>query len=204
MMIRGTMMAGVAAVAGLGFAGAAEAVSVNYQVGAINVDAYGAGGSNDGLHIQTNSYSPSAFTLDDGESHSFKAFDIWTPESSISFDDLKHKPISVEMSFSAPGGTANLGGQTFGTGIFVLFGFITEQGHVTWNGPAVVDLGSVVYQVALSNESFQWGAIDLADAYCNYATVSATVTQVSSVPTPAAAAIGLTMFGGMLMKRRKA
>jgi hypothetical protein len=168
-----------------------------------------------GLLIQTalNQSLPYTFGLDDGQSHTFSLFDIWTNEGSLEPDDLAAKPFGVALTFAAPppgGATPTIGGQT--VGVSVLFGFI-QVGQLTWNStnPSVVTVGDYSYSVALTpgpTVSFNGGLFGLIRGRNHGATVYATVTQLDSpvaAPEPAtlaSLAIGGACFAGYGLRRK--
>lgn len=201
-----TWVFGAVVAAGLGFSAVAEAKPVTYVLDSIdlNYNAYGSG-----LKIKTDTHSaPSPFTLDDGQSKTFKAFDIWTNESSLEWDDYCEQPISATFNFSSPLSSGTVTGETDGKSGYI-FIFKYEKGVVQWDCPTVVDLGCVVYEIALSDAYFNKGFGNLNAGECYGATIFATVKQISSgdcsvVPTPTAAAAGLAMLGGMVFRRRRA
>jgi MYXO-CTERM domain-containing protein len=152
---------------------------------------------------------PSPFTLEDGESMTFKAFDIWTNETSLNDDDYCEQPISATFNFSAPLSSGTVTGETDGKSDYFLFIFKYEKGVLEWDCPTVVDLGCVVYEIALSDAKFNKGLWGLSEGECYGATIYATVKQISSgdcvvAPTPTAAAAGLAMLGGLVFRRRRA
>ena len=58
---------------------------------------------------------------------------------------------------------------------------LSEWGQVTWNGPVTVSLpGDRVFDITLSDETFNWGFGGLNEGMMCGATISATITQVSS------------------------
>lgn len=197
------------AIVSMGAANLAEAKSVTYVLDDINVSHHTAG---NGLLISVDERPlPGAFTLDDGECFSFKAFDIWTDETDVAQgEDTVAKAINATFEFSSPLSTATVGGETDGIRIPILwFSGAIQYGAVSWAGPAIVDLGDVVYKITLGDAIFNKGLFGLSEGECYGATITAKVEQISStestvVPTPSAALAGLAMMGGMIFRRNRA
>jgi MYXO-CTERM domain-containing protein len=202
---RGFAFASAVALA-LGGAGSAHAMSMSVDYVLDSVDlSYNA--TDPGLVVHVHQHSlPPMFTLEDGQSHTFKLFDIWTHESWVNNDDKIAKPISATLNFSSPASSGTVEGSTVGESHSAFFGLLNWQyGKLTWDGPTTVDLGNIVYQITLSDAKFNKGFWGLDSGWCDGATVYATVSQVSSViPTPTAALAGLAMIAGFAARRRRA
>ncbi len=170
----------------------AQAALTTYDVGSGTVSALG---TDPGLVIQT-SVNPNLdsiiFGLDDGDSYTFDFFDIWTNETAVNPDDTLSSPITADLSFDLPGGTASVEGDT--VGFYALY--VLQAGGLAWDGPETVTVGSTLYEVELSDETFNWGFLSLTPGYKYGATVEATVTQLSSPsPGPAVPAPGSVLLG---------
>lgn len=159
----------------------ARAVPTHYQISGGTVTG---NLSDPGLVINT-SLSPglagTSFTLNDGGSSTFNFFDVWTNESFVNPDDLIAMSISATLYFSDPVTGVTVDGLTFGGS--VLFG-LAQFGQVQWNGPTTVTLGDRVFSVALSDQIFNFGLFGLSEGEGYGATISATVTQLSSNTVP--------------------
>jgi hypothetical protein len=165
-----------------------------------------ANSSEPGLVINTSvlpSVAGTSFTLDDGNSSTFAFFDIWTDETSINPDDKLGYAISATLNFVDPLTGATVNGVTIG-GAFMQG--LSQWGQVTWNGPVMVNIpGDRAFNITLSDETFNWGFGGLNEGMMCGATVSATITQVSST-TPEAGRPGdvpdkgnsLALFGAAL------
>lgn len=178
---------------------AAVAVPLSYEIGnGSSVTAYT---GTSGLTINTSlvsGLSSVAFTLNDGQSTMFSFFDIWTTEDVLYTSDTKHKTISAYLDFAipSPNSGTTVTGDTYGvaTGFF---GSI-QYGAVVWDGPVTVTAGDCVFQITLSDETFNYGS--LWGLGCGGATVVATVKQVRSTTTVPETSATLSLLGfGMLM-----
>ena len=162
----------------LGFAPAALAVPEYYELSGGTVTA---NSTEPGLVINTSvlpSVAGTSFTLNDGGNSTFGFFDIWTDEPSINPDDTKSFAISATLNFLNPLTGATVNGITFG-GNFMQG--LSQWGQVTWNGPVTVNVpGDRAFSVSLSDETFNWGFGALHNGMMCGATVSATVSQISS------------------------
>lgn len=145
-----------------------------------------------------------SFSLNNvGETATRNLFVLYTDESSLQSDDLVAKPISVAFSFTLPsafGGTVT--GDTYGQSI--LRGLF-QKGHVTWDGPQVLNFGNGgQLQVSLNDADFNAGLFGLGKSG---ATIAGTFSLVSAaVPEPATWTMMIAGFGltGAAIRRRRA
>ena len=154
--------------------------------------------SDPGLVVSTSPGSgPLAFDLDLGGSTTFKLFDIWTDEGSISSDDRVPQSLEVAFNLSSPLASGSIFGSS------VAEGLIRQQGAVTWNGPAQLGFGDGgILSVALSDATFNKGLFALnrgegkgADIYATF-TYAAEPAQVQTpAPVPLPAGLGLIVAG---------
>ena len=164
--------------------------------------------SGDGLIIQTSlnlPATPFTFSLNDGESKSFKFFDIWTMESTVNPDDKIARDISATLSFSDPLTNATIEGLTVG-GSF-LWG-LTQWGEVKWDNLDPLNVGGRIFRISLTDEVFNVGVFGLNDGRRYGATVKATVEQIgthSAVPDGGSTAmlLGLSLLGIGLVSRKR-
>lgn len=171
----------------------------NVDVDHSSVSAHSSG---PGLLIGTSIIVPDgySFSLDNvGDSHTFGFFRIWTTEDWVNpGEDTVAKPITATLAFSIPLASGTVDGSTVGLRVGV--GGYYQAGKVTWNGPTIVDCESGQFQISLSDEVFNegvlWGGLG-----CKGATVEATVSQISVVPVPTAAASGLLVLGLAALRR---
>lgn len=192
----------------------ATMVKSNYTVNANATDP--------GLVIQTAGVADNPFTYDVtlGNPVTFDLFDIWTDENSLDDDgflalgcgaDCDSKPISVDFDFILPEmGGSTVNGTTQGNKVF---GGLSEEGNVNWNGPADFmfgPLGDGLLQVSLSDETFNEGLFGVREGEQYGATVKATLSLISNatataVPEPGTFALfGLTLIGvGFAASRRR-
>ena len=155
----------------------AQAIPLHYDVGTgYTVDA----NSGSGLEMEwalASDLSSRAFTLDDGQSVTFKFFDIWTDETSVNADDTAPKSIKATLNFTVPDFYAVVGGNTVGVNFFG----IIQAGLVIWDNPAPTFTAlDRTFSVDLSDEAFNLGLFGLSEGECYGATVEATVKQISS------------------------
>jgi hypothetical protein len=161
-----------------------------------------------GLIIQTSlnlPATPFTFSLNDGESKSFKFFDIWTPETTVNPDDEIARAISATLSFSDPVTNATIGGITVGGSL--LWG-LTQWGEVKWNNLDPLNVGGRIFRISLTDEVFNEGVFGLKDGPYYGATVKATVEQIgthSAVPDGGSTAmlLGLSLLGIGLVSRKR-
>ena len=119
-----------------------------------------------------------SFTIDNGASFTFSFFDIWTDEATIHRDDKVGSPISATLNFIDPFTGATVNGVTVGGSWFK---GLSQWGQVTWNGPIQVSVpGDRVFQITLSDVTFNYGFGGLNEGMMCGATVDATITQISS------------------------
>ncbi|MDB6147636.1 MAG: hypothetical protein JWO45_1300 [Spartobacteria bacterium] len=161
----------------------AHAVPTYYELASGSVTA---NTSEPGLVIGT-SVNPSvpgtSFTLNDGGSTTFSFFDIWTDEPTINSDDKVSFGISATLNFVDPFTGATVNGITVGGS---LFKGLSQWGELTWNGPVTVTVpGDRVFQITLSDETFNYGFGGLNEGMMCGATVEATITQIGSTVPPA-------------------
>jgi hypothetical protein len=219
--MRRTALVALLAVIGLGLS--AKADTLNYEISsASSVSAYTSG--NNGLAIDT-AMAPNIlngteqFTLSDGESETFDFFKIWSTESTINSDDVTPQSITADLDFAVPTGvTVTIGGQTVGSDKPIKFfghviGTIGTGADVSWDDlPIVVTTADRVFDVSLSDTTFNsvFGFYVPGPALAG--TVEATITQVSSgsitpvggpvaVPVPASVYGGAVLAGLMLLGR---
>ena len=158
------------------------AVSMHYQIGSGSVTADTA---EPGLVIST-AVKPTLpgteFTLNDGGSFTFAFFDIWTNEPAINADDKVASPISATLNFIDPFTGATVNGITVGG---KWEAGLTQWGQLTWNGPITVTIpNSRTFTISLTDATFNYGFGGLNEGAICGATVSATVTQLSSQAPP--------------------
>jgi hypothetical protein len=170
----------------------------------------------DGLQLLTNF----TFNLNTaGDVAHVDLFQLYTNETSLDFDDLFGKAISVTLSFTQPeifGGS--IGGTTDGTFTFNLNGIFTTKnnlGTVAWdnNGNTVLDFGNGgQLGVHLDDANFNLTKTGLFSGKltpgpAGAATITADFSLISpslGVPEPASWALmigGFGMAGGMLRRR---
>ncbi|HEY4283129.1 MAG TPA: hypothetical protein VGM62_08695 [Chthoniobacterales bacterium] len=140
------------------------------------------------------------FILDDLQFTTFNFFQIWTDETFVnSGDDLALKPISATLDFVVPNVDATVTGNTFGQSVTFL-GFISLQnGAVTWDGPAIVNIpGDRSFEVTLSDETFNFGVFGTSPGQYKGATVEATVKQLTSTSAVPEGGNTALAFGGGL------
>jgi hypothetical protein len=168
----------VALVLSLAFVPAAFSVPKYYEIagGSVNANV-----NDPGLVVNTSvslSLPGTSFTLNNGGSHTFNFFSIWTNETTVNPDDTAWHSISATLNFSDPLTGATVNGVTFGGSL--LFG-LTQWGQIQWNGPTTITLGDRVFSLSLSNEIFNPGLFGLTEGHGCGAIVKATVTQLSSL-----------------------
>jgi hypothetical protein len=156
-----------------------------------------------GLLIDTSlddALSGTSFVLDDGESRTFKFFDIWTPEMSVNEgEDTNHLDFSATLDFTDPNLDAVVKGFTWGES-FDFLGLPAEQGVLVWNAPAsTFTLGDRSFELALSDATFNFGIFGLNEGRFLGGTVYATITQIPhKVPDSSATALLLVLaFAGL-------
>ena len=180
------------------------ALGLSYTISGGSVSA----NSGDGLMIQTSlnlPATPFTFSLNDGESKSFKFFDIWTMESTVHPDDEIARDISATLSFSDPVTNATINGITVG-GSFLKG--LTQWGEVKWNNLDPLNVGGRIFRISLTDEVFNAGLFGLNDGPHYGATVRATVEQIgthSAVPDGGSTAmlLGLSLLGIGLVSRKR-
>jgi hypothetical protein len=141
--------------------------------------------------------------LDDGDSWTFDFMTIYTNEGSVQlFEDTTPELITANLAFDVPPGVTGITGLSGG----YLAGFLgrIQGGYVVWADPVVVNIpGDRKFVITLNdaqfNEGYRWGTSPGEDYG---ATIRATITQVSSVPLPAAAWMGLGLLGVLGAVRR--
>jgi hypothetical protein len=118
-----------------------------------------------------------AFNLDNSQSFTFSFFDIWTDEPKIEADDKVPSPISATLTFADPLTGATVTGITVGgkwnQGL-------SQWGTLTWNGPVTVNTADRSFTITLSDATFNYGFGGLQEGQLCGATVTATITQLSS------------------------
>ena len=137
-----------------------------------------------GLVIQTlvkPTVPGTAFTLDNSGTFTFSFFDIWTNEPKIENDDLTASPISATLNFADPLTGATVNGITVG-GKWMQG--LSQWGSLVWNGPVTVTVADRTFTIALSNADFNYGFGGLNEGMICGATVSATITQLTSAAPP--------------------
>jgi len=123
-----------------------------------------------------------SFTLNDGGSFTFAFFDIWTDEPTIESDDKVASPISATLNFTDPFTGATVTGITVGG---KWQAGLSQWGTLTWNGPVTITIpGSRSFQISLTDATFNYGFGSLEEGMACGATVSATITQISSTAQP--------------------
>jgi hypothetical protein len=191
----------------------ALAVPKHYEVGSGSVTA---NTTEPGLVIETMvkpTVSGTSFTIDNAASFTFSFFDIWTDESTIKADDKVSSAISATLNFIDPFTGATVNGVTVGGSWFK---GLSQWGEVTWNGPVQVSVpGDRVFQISLSDVTFNYGFGGLHEGMMCGATVDATITQISSEggddqrpPSVSdngstAMLMGVALCGILLMARRR-
>lgn len=160
-----------------------------------------------------------AFTLNDGESHQFDLFEIWTDEASLQLDDYLPSLVQVDLRFSSPAsGTGTIGGTlsglVFGTSSKLQWWKWISGGEVAWQPiPLVVVVPDhVIFTVELTpgsfnsrtNNLFNSSKGDLRSGQAYAATIQAKVTQIwsadpqvviNTIPEPGTILSGLLCFG---------
>ncbi len=170
------------------FAQPASALSIDYELASITFDLDNSDPDQLTLWADTSvSDGLSIFTLGDGDSYAFEAFTIG------SFDDRSGsgtvgvtRDVSATFSWIQPdGAVGTVEGTAFAT-------WKPDTGNLDWAGPVMIDTGSVVFEVALSNVSF-----DLPGSQV----VTATITQNSSSapPMPEPQSALLFVVGGVVL-----
>jgi hypothetical protein len=166
----------------------AGAVPLHYELGSGSVSANLA---EPGLVIDTavkSSLPGTSFVLNDNSSFSFQFFDIWTNERTINSDDLVVFPVSATLTFLDPVTASSVTGISVGGSWFK---GLSQWGQLTWDGPVTVSLANDrAFQISLTDATFNYGFGGLNEGMVCGATISATVTQLTSVlptggnPTP--------------------
>jgi hypothetical protein len=160
----------------------AFAVTLNYTLAGGSVTADNA---EPGLVIGTMvkpTVAGTSFSLADGGSFTFSFFDIWTDEPKIDGDDKVASPISATLNFTDPFTGATVSGITVG-GSWMQG--LSQWGTLTWNGPVTVAIsGDRTFQISLSDAEFNYGFGGLNEGMMCGATVSATITQITSQTPP--------------------
>jgi VPDSG-CTERM motif len=189
----------------------ALAVPKHYQLGSGSVTAQS---SEPGLVIDTMvkpSLPGTEFTIDNGQSFTVSFFDIWTNEPTINADDTVSHAISATLNFVDPFTGATINGITVGGSWFK---GLSQWGQVTWNGPVDVNLpGDRVFEITLSDATFNYGFGGLNEGMMCGATVDATIMQISSentdlgrsVPDSGSTAmlLGVALCGVVLIARHR-
>jgi len=156
--------------------------SMDYQIGSGSVIADNA---EPGLVIQSMvkpTVAGTSFTLNDSGSFTFAFFDIWTNEPKIESDDLVGSPISATLNFLNPFTGATVNGITVGG---KWMSGLSQWGTLTWNGPVTVNVpNDRSFTITLSDATFNYGFGSLQSGQVCGATVSATITQISSTAPP--------------------
>ena len=138
-----------------------------------------------------------------GDHASVNLFTLWTNEGSVElFEDTVAKPISVLFSFTAPdvfAGTVT--GDTYG-----VWG-IVQKGHVSWDGPVILNFGNGgKLKVSLNDTDFNKGFFGLDEGEKYGATIKGKFTLIAaSAPEPATWAMMISGFGlvGATLRRRR-
>jgi hypothetical protein len=197
-----------AAVLAVALPGAASALTFD---GSWNVS--GDALTDPGLVIKTSPASGSfSFDLDDGESTSFKLFNIWTDEGNVGDDDWAANDIFA--NFTVNGASGSLAGTVEGHKAFVFPVFFPAWGSVDWANPLELNVGTGILSVALTGvEHFNKGlfsGLNRGEAHGGkvHAEFSYRETSPAPAPVPLPAGFGLIAAGigalGLFGFRRKA
>ena len=165
---------------------------------------------NDGLAIRTelaSGLSSQLFTLNDGQSHTFNFFKIWTDETAVDADDWVPRTITARLDFESPDVTAQVQGITFSATLLGHSGGgVLWNDALVWNDSVTVSLADRVFKVTLNDAYFDLAQGGLGNSP---AIITATVKQISSGGITAVPDAGSTVallgaaLGAMAMLRRK-
>jgi hypothetical protein len=209
------IFAAAAIAALMSVAGAASATTFT---GSYTPNVYGDGAGepdNGGLVIETDDTTVgggTGFTFNltgNGSSTNVNLFKIYTDEDHVDNDDEIHRTISVLFNFTAPGAAnGTVGGQTW-----AIDGTV-NKGHVSWNGPAVINFGGGFGSLTVTLNDADFNAYDPSrwedpDQLGNgkaQITGNFVLSNVGgAVPEPASWAMMITGFGlaGATLRRRR-
>lgn len=212
------ILAAAAMAAAVGAAGVASATTFSgtYSTNVYG-DSVGENGST-GLAIQTWDSAPAGNDVSlnltgNGAFQDLNLFKIYTNESDIDSDDDNHKTISVLFNFTAPGAAnGTVGGETW-----AIDGTV-NRGHVSWNGPAVINFGGGFGSLTVTLNDTDFNAYDppyyccgndLAEGYSHAAQITGhfvlSNVGAGAVPEPATWGMMIMGFGlaGATMRRRR-